>query len=231
VRAIHNLPKDILRPLEGYADWVFSPAVQDALTTRMRWSPSRLLAEARPEAASAVETLMAMNHEAHAGFPPDLHGVDLNYLELKKHQDRVDPAFFAEIRAVNQRLDDQLQTYLGAKMCALKAFYPTNGYIAWHTNWGTPGYNILFTYSRTGNGHWRHIDAAGATSVTPRPDRLVHIEDVPGWHCKVGYFGAQAQVEQIVWHAAFTREPRLSVAYLVTDKAIYESLLDEIAGG
>ena len=117
---------------------------------------------------------------------------------------------------------------IGARVCALKMYYPAGGYIDWHTNWDVPGYNIIFTFSKNGKGHWRHIDPSNALDVVPRPEKLVHIEDVPGWHCKMGYFGSKDQTDKIVWHSAFTFEPRVTISYVIHERAVWENLLEEL---
>jgi len=108
---------------------------------------------------------------------------------------------------------------------------PANGYIGWHTNWDLPGCNIIFTYSPTGNGYWRHIDPAGSRTVVPNGEKLVHIPDVKGWHCKVGQFGRKDETDKLVWHSAFAREPRLTVSYVIFERKIWENMVDELLEG
>ena len=57
-------------------------------------------------------------------------------------------------------------------------WYPKDGYIAWHNNWNVPGYNVLFTYTETGNGYWRHINPAGSKGKINKPfdKHLVHLQ-------------------------------------------------------
>jgi hypothetical protein len=167
----------------------------------------------------------------HDGFPPEMYGLDLNYEVVKKMGTKVDAGFMNQIRDVNYETDDKLQTYLGAKLSALKAFYPAQGYIAWHTNWNAPGYNIIFTYSPTGNGYWRHVDPSTSQTHVPDSKNLVHIDDIPGWHCKAGYFGTKSETNRLVWHSAYTREPRVTLAYVLYDEQIWKNLVQEIEEG
>ncbi|MBI3507544.1 MAG: hypothetical protein HY059_22135 [Proteobacteria bacterium] len=229
LRPIYGLADEFVKPLDRYKDWVLSDPVQEAIRTKIEWPAVALATQGRHELASSAEYLTGLKHDAHDGYPPDQFGVNLNYSFLKNERRRVDPAFFEEIRRVDRELDDELQNALGARFCALKMFYPAKGYIAWHTNWNVPGYNIIFTYSKGGDGHWRHVDPAGATTFVPDPKRIVTIDDVPGWHCKVGYFGKKDEYDRIVWHSAHTREPRLTVSYVVFDRAVWDDMVAELS--
>lgn len=228
IRTIYNLNQEFQDYLNQYKDWVFSERIQEALRTKIEWQRAPLKEAGAPERATSEEYLLGMKHDSHDGYPPDQFGINLNYNFLKTQRRRVDPEFYEEIRRTNNELDDNLQNAIGARFCALKMFYPENGYIAWHTNWNVPGYNIIFTYSPTGAGYWRHIDPTGAKTFAPNWEKLVHVEDVPGWHCKVGYFGKKEETERVLWHSAFTREPRLTVSYVVFEKNIWENMVDEL---
>ena len=172
---------------------------------------------------------MSIDHNRHSGLPNDFLGINLNSQILRKHVGDFEKDFVEEAQVKSDELDEELQDFLGAKICALKMYYPNGGYIDWHTNWDSPGYNVIFTYSPTGKGYWRHIDSKGSTSVTPDWSRLVHIEDKAGWHCKAGYFGKKTEVDRLVWHSAFTHEPRLTLSYIVAEKSIWENLVEELS--
>ena len=109
-------------------------------------------------------------------------------------------------------------------------FYPENGYIAWHTNWNVPGFNCLFTWNPTGQGYWRHLDSSTQEpgSIIPDPDKhLVHMQDVPGWHCKLGYYGKKEEHNKIMWHAAYGG-PRITLGWVVFDENIWEDIIEEL---
>ena len=55
-------------------------------------------------------------------------------------------------------LDSRLKTELGVQYSALSQLYPPGGYIAWHTNENACAYNLIFTYSETGDGYFEYID-------------------------------------------------------------------------
>lgn len=228
MKIISKLNESFLKPMEEYRRWVFEPRIQSAIHGILEPQKEKLL---HGENGSSEKYLGGMDHENHDGLPPDFVGINLNSQILKLHLGQFDGDFIREAQKKSESLDDDLQDLLGAKLCALKMFYPTGGYIDWHTNWDSPGYNVIFTYSQNGNGHWRHIDPTGATSVKPRWDKMVHVDDTPGWHCKAGYFGKKDETDRILWHSAYTREPRLTLSYIVYDKALWENLVDELAEG
>jgi len=232
MKPIYEISPDFLNPLNRYKDWVFAPATQEKI---LRMGIPRAGEAPLPGQASelaSLERLLQIDFDKHSGAPGQQLGVNLNYrgnIETRSHL--IEPTFFDEIRAKNNELDDELQAVLGARNCALKMYYPAGGYIGWHTNWDLPGYNIIFTYSPDGNGFWRHVDPAGATSIAPRPEKLVHLQDRPGWHCKVGKFGAKAEANEIVWHAAYTDSPRLTVSYVIYERRIWENMVAELEAG
>ena len=177
-----------------------------------------------------------MDPNTHDGFPPDSFGYDLNEPTLKKTLGHEGHRFTPEEKEwiqtyikKSQELDDTLGAYIGYKFCALKMYYPSDGYIAWHTNWNVPGFNCLFTWG-DGNGYWRHLDSTKeeAGSIQPDPDKhLVHMQDVPGWHCKLGYYGKKEEHNKIMWHSAYGG-PRITLGWVVFDEHIWEDIIEEL---
>jgi hypothetical protein len=231
MRPLYRLSPEFTAPLDRYKSWVFSARTQASLASKIRIPTNALFRQGRGEEACTIDYLMRIDHSAHGGLAADEQGFNLNYGFLKNHPQVVDPDFLDDIRTASLELDDELQNLLGAKACALKMYYPAGGFIGWHTNWDYGGYNIVFTYTATGGGYWRHIDPAGSQTVVPEPTRLTHIDDVPGWHCKVGYYGKKTETDRLVWHCAYAREPRITIGYVVGERAIWENMVEEIEGG
>ena len=130
-------------------------------------------------------------------------------------------------------LDKELGALINSRFCALKIYYPKDGYIAWHNNWNVPGYNILFTYNETGEGHWRHINPKGSTGKIndiSTEKNLVHIPDVKGWHVKTGYYGKKDEHEKVMWHSAWGGAPRMTLGYVVFDENLWKMMIEEITG-
>lgn len=228
MKMIRKISPEILHYLEEYRNWIFQDRVQSAIQKRLRGVDSRLLKETEAGQYCTIDHLMSIDHNAHVGFPEHWYGADLNYQTMQNESAQYDAAFFQEVRQVGNELDDNLQNLLGARFCGLKAFYPEQGYIPWHTNWNASNYVMIFTHSPTGNGYWRHIDPAGSRSIIPDAAKLVHIPDPVGWHCKVAHFGNKLETDKLVWHCAHSSEPRITVSYLFPERSLWENVLEEI---
>ena len=226
MQVIKNLNVEFLNAMDKYRAWVFSPHVQAHIAKILEPQREKILLG---ESKCSSNFLMNLDHAQHDGLPGDFVGINLNSQILKRHIGQFDGTFIEEARLKSDELDDELCHLLGAKVCALKMFYPPGGYIQWHTNWDSPGYNAIFTFSEKGEGYWRHVEPAGATEVSPQLEKLVHIDDPPGWHCKAGYFGKKQEPDRVVWHSAYTREPRLTLSYLIYEKSLWENLVEELA--
>lgn len=231
MQVFRNLGSDMTGSLEEYRRWVMSADVRGALEASLakRAKASKLPDDL--EEPCSDEYLRKLDHGNHVGFPIHMYGIDLNYRTLQSHAGLVDASMLEEIRRRDLALDDRLQNYLGAKTCALKAYYPAGGHIGWHNNWNAPGYNIIFTYSGRGDGYWKHVTPTAASEIEPDLSRLLRVPDSPGWHCKVGYFGSKRELDRVVWHCAYTNEPRLTVSYIIYDEGIWQNMVNEIADG
>ena len=235
MRQVLTLPTDLLTVLNEYSDWV-SQNPPDVNLPNWR-TKGKFYNENRSEYAASVECLKSSPAETHDGYPPDSYGYDLNEPTLRKTLQEEGDRFSANEKEWIQKyleksieLDDTLGSYIGYKFCALKMYYPKDGYIAWHTNWNVPGFNCLFTWNPTGEGYWRHLDSSGEKpgSIRANPDmKLVHIDDVPGWHCKLGYYGKKEEHNKIMWHAAYGG-PRITLGWVVFDENIWEDIIEEL---
>ena len=235
MRQVLTLPTDLLTVLDEYSDWV-SQNPPDVNLPNWR-TKGKFFKENRSEYAASVECLKSSPADTHDGYPPDSYGYDLNEPTLRKTLEVEGHRFTSDEKEwikkyieKSQDLDDTLGAYIGYKFCALKMYYPKDGYIAWHTNWNVPGFNCLFTWNPTGEGYWRHLDSSGEKpgSIRANPDiKLVHIDDVPGWHCKLGYYGKKEEHNKIMWHAAYGG-PRITLGWVVFDENIWEDIIEEL---
>lgn len=231
MRQVLTLTSEILNVLDEYKEFVMANR-PDKLFSDNWPVKGKFLKENRPEYATSLECIKSMNPETHDGFPPDSYGYDMNEPTIK----RILPSLNPEERAHAERfleksqwLDDTLGNILGYRFCALKMFYPENGYIAWHTNWNVPGYNAIFTWS-DGTGYWRHIDSTNEQpgSIMADVDKnLVHLQDKDGWHVKLGYYGKKEEHNRIVWHSAFGG-PRITLGFVVFDENIWDDIVEEL---
>lgn len=234
MRQVLTLPSDLLTLLDNYQQWIIENRPDKLLPN---WkTKGKFMKEGRPEFSTSLECLKSMNPETHDGYPPDSFGYDLNAPTLIRTLQEEGHRFSQQEKDAMQmyidksnELDDTLGAYIGYKFCALKMFYPEDGYIAWHTNWNVPGYNCLFTWSN-GNGYWRHLDSTQEEkgSIMPDPDKhLVHLQDKDGWHCKLGYYGEKQEHNRIMWHSAYGG-PRITLGFVVFDENIWDDIVEEI---
>ena len=243
MKQILTLNTDLLQILNKYSNFIMENRPDKNLPN---WkTKGKFRKENRSEFSTSIECLKSMDHANHDGFPPDSYGYDMNEPTLIKTLDHFKYTPDGRTADANltkeeedwikiyieksQELDDELGTYIGYKFCALKMFYPEDGYIAWHTNWNVPGFNCLFTYG-DGNGYWRNLDSSQEKpgSIIPDPDtKLVHMQDPKGWHCKLGYYGKKEEHDKIMWHAAYGG-PRITLGWVVYDENIWADIVDEL---
>ena len=193
-----KIPSQIEKKLYEFSDWFFSqdlnniPIKEKVLDTQY---------------AVSVEYLNEMkSRENNVGFPEESFGYDFKMLDHDK--------------SFNQKmieLDKTLMSFTGSNQNALKMYYPKGGYIGWHNNANAPGYNVLFTYSETGEGDFRYIN--------PVTGELVIMPDKKGWSCKIGYYDTIKG--NPLWHAAWTNCNRLNWAYII-HPILWEDFAKEI---
>ena len=225
---IYEIQSDLLTLLDEWKDFIWSLDMSKIMTRK-----GKFFRENRSKYATSIECLSSMEHDTHDGFPPDSHGYDFNQMQTwMKDGLMTDLDLGNKIMDKSHWLDKELGGMLGTRFCALKMWYPKDGYIAWHNNWNVPGYNILFTYTETGNGYWRHINPEGSKGKINKPfdKHLVHIPDVPGWHMKTGYYGKKQEEEKIMWHSAYGGEPRLTLGYVIFEDKLWKMMIEDFVG-
>jgi hypothetical protein len=104
-----------------------------------------------------------------------------------------------------QKVKYDFAYHLGAHTSALLSYYPPGGFVGWHTNYDANAYQVLFTWSETGEGFFEYYDK--------KTDEIVKIQDVPGWQCRHYYFGAGHEEDLHCWHAAYAGCQRITLAY------------------
>lgn len=171
-----------------------------------------------------LNDLIYKEGESHEGFPD--HMVSRTF---KPHQpeemDRafvkdVDPDVKKEILDKIYALNEEMMLFLGVRNNALCAFYPPEGYISWHTNWNAPGYNLIFSWSETGEGWFKYRD--------PVTKQIVHCQDEPGWQLKAGYFGSFKEKDKILYHAASTDCKRITVSFIFSHDDMALDMQDDV---
>ena len=136
-----------------------------------------------------------------------------------------------KFQAFTNKTRYELTAELGATHAALTNYYPVGGFVGWHTNWNANAYQILFTWSKDGNGYFKYYDKS--------KDEVVTIQDVPGWQCRYYYFGRKDEPDHHCWHAAYAGSERITLAYKFTNdfhggeedakaQAMRDQLIEEI---
>lgn len=185
----NKLPNDLVQSLYGFSDWFFQQDLEHTVTLR----PKKLDTQ---YAVSDSYLNSLRSRKDNVGFPEETYGADFRDVEVYDTNH-----FYDKVK----QLDNKLMQFIGSRNSALKMYYPPGGYIGWHNNANAPGYNILFTYSETGEGDFRYIH--------PQTGELVIMPDKKGWSCKVGYYDTIDG--QPLWHAAWTNCNRLNWAYII----------------
>jgi len=160
---------------------------------------------------------------AHGGYPERNKGYQLKLDQLKWVGE--DQAFRLKHIANYRTLNETMGFNLGIKHNALCIAYPEQGFIGWHNNANASSYNIIFTYSETGDGYWEHFN--------PYTEQVERINDVPGWQVKASYFGAYSENNKnsLVYHSAKTNDCwRMTVSYIFgrENKEWWEQAIEEV---
>ena len=137
--------------------------------------------------------------EHHSGFPE----------EHLSHPLRHSPSNSERFLKLKNKVRTNFTAEIGATHASLTNYYPPGGFVGWHTNWNANAHQILFTWSRDGNGYFRYYDKS--------KDEVVTIQDVPGWQCRYYYFGRKDEPDHHCWHAAYAGGERFTLAYKFTN--------------
>lgn len=150
----------------------------------------------------------------HDGFPRVLKGFSGLKHEGNDMRGKV-------IKDASRVLNTKLMEFLSCRNNALNACYPPGGFISWHNNANAKGYNIIITYSETGDGWFDYWDI--------EKQERVRIQDVPGWQAKMTYFGPYDDPDKLCYHAAYTDCYRITVAF-VFDEAdeFWEEVIEDL---
>ena len=122
-------------------------------------------------------------------------------------------------------VNTELQEKLCTRRNALCVMYPPGGFIGWHNNANASAYNLIFTWSETGDGYFKYIDGETKEEIV--------IKDKPGWQCKASYFGAYIEpAHKLLYHTASTDCWRITVSYVFNREemslGIQEDVIEEI---
>jgi len=151
----------------------------------------------------------------HDGFPRKLKGFSgLKHTDPHHKNGNV-------IKDASAKLNSKLMEFLSCRNNALNACYPPGGFISWHNNANAPGYNIIITYSETGDGWFDYWD-------NDKKER-VRIQDKQGWQAKMTYFGPYDNPDKLCYHAAYTDCYRITVAFVFAEADnFWEEVIEDL---
>ena len=212
---ILNEYKDVLLMKDHPDDkYLVAKALQvngrDQLNDADKWLNDEYLSEIRNAGRS------------HSGFPAVLCGYSgLKPADAVQGREALENDYTVRVREATAKLNAELITVLSCRNNALNACYPPGGFISWHNNANAPGYNIIMTYSETGEGWFDYWD-------NEKQER-VRIPDVPGWQAKMTYFGPYEEEDKLCYHAAYTDCYRITVAFVFAHADnFWEEVIEDI---
>ena len=190
--------KDLINLLNNYSNW-FESINKSSIKVRGERDEN--------EYYTSDKYLKKIDKQNHEGFPEKTHGIDLVFCDSTDN----------EIRKRIRKIDLDFNSLLGSKHCAVKMYYPAGGYMGWHNNHNASGYNILFSYTKNGNGFFRY-----------KTDKTYTMHDKPGWTAKVGYYGNNKEPDKLFWHCARAYEDRLTLGFVIPDRSFWEMMIEDI---
>jgi hypothetical protein len=99
--------------------------------------------------------------------------------------------------------NDHMLDYLGNPRWYTSGYDP-EGFIGWHEDTCEPGYFIMFSYSKYGQGVFKYFDRDR--------DVVVELPDQPGWMVRSGFTGTN--FDNAWWHSMSSKCPRWSWIYM-----------------
>ena len=159
---------------------------------------------------------------AHDGFPESMHSYHGMSPDGKGYDAPCGMKKLLEYRDVAIEMNNTLMSELTAKRNTLATVYPPGGWISWHNNANASGYNVIFSWSETGDGWFDYWDLD--------KKQRVRIPDKAGWQCKMTYFGSYDEPERLCYHSASTDCLRISVAYVFSSaEDIWKEVIRDIS--
>ena len=168
----------------------------------------------------------------HEGFPETMHGYEMR-MNQREHQffekgvsgDPQEIEFRKSSMELLGESISEMTNWMGCRNNALNACYPPGGYISWHNNANAAAWNLIFTWSETGEGYFKYWDL--------EKKEVVYMHDKPGWSLKAGYFGHYGEPEKLFYHAAKTKCWRHTISFCFDrselSRDVREDLLNEIS--
>lgn len=153
-----------------------------------------------------LKEMLGKGREGHEGYPDIIKSYSLQHNTLWLDKKCVDYDRAKAILNEAWHALSNLAMKYSLKNNALFAVYPPGGFIGWHNNANASAYNMIFTWSETGEGDFTYYDKENK--------KLVQMKDDKGWSCKMGYFSHWDDPEPVTWHCAKTDCWRMTVSFV-----------------
>jgi hypothetical protein len=196
-----KLSQEVLDIVEPFATWFFEQD-QDLINIHGKAD--------KDEYYTDNEYLDYIEAKGHEGFPEEKYGIDLTDIKSTP----------LEYRDKIIDVTKQLNNFFGSQFNAVKMYYPKDGFMSWHNNHNVPGYNILMSYTKNGDGWFRYKD--------PITEEIITLYDKPGWTAKVGYYGHNEEPDKLYWHCARAYEPRLTLGFVIPNEEMWEMMCEDL---
>lgn len=215
MQSLSDLNPDLLKILTEFSDFFYGrdfSHLEPLIGLHEKMKNVSVKSMAREAVSEEYLRKAAAEPPMRYGFPRHSWGLELT-MDRQFIQDK-------ELLEKSQKANSDLMNFFGARNNALQMFYPSGGYIGWHTNCNAPGFNIVLSCNPGADGYFEHYDHVN--------DKFVRFQDKAGWNCKVGYFGSDKEPEKMYWHCAYTNTPRLTFSYVIYDQNIWADMVDDI---
>lgn len=206
--------KEIIAALDEFLWFVKNPIVEKNL--RLECEPAR-----RDDFISSKyrDEMIAMGTK-HDGFPEAGRYISVKPDRITETRD-ADPQDLTKIFNKFGECNSNLSQILCVRNNALCSVYPPGGFLGWHNNANASAYNLIFSWSETGDGYFKYVDGHTGDEVV--------VQDKKGWNCKAGYFGSYSEPwYNLVYHAASTECYRMTISYMFDRNEMSRGIQDEV---
>lgn len=123
--------------------------------------------------------------------------------------DEVDMETLEQARNFIQEIENEYDLH-----CMLAVYYPSDGFIGWHTNQNVNVYNAICTFSDDGNSFFEYIDG----------EETIQMNDNIGWFVKKSHW----QNINPVPHRAVSSNHRITLTFASQSEEKIDRFIDEI---
>jgi hypothetical protein len=219
--------KDLLEVLNDWL-WMYDNRAEIAKHYRLDGSGFRTFEKQHYDYwtnAAYLKYIMDKGRD-HDGYPESAQSFNLRPDQTVLREGG--PGYWQEQVNKYNQLNIDMSSAFSVRFNALACMYPPGGWIAWHNNANATAYNLIFTWSEKGTGSFDYYDW--------KTNKVISLQDKPGWQCKYGYFGHYGEPQdKLVYHCAKTDCWRMTVSYIFKygddpeSKAMRDLVLEEIS--